>query len=79
MFLFVKIFCQLQRKRVIENKPAFGGTQGKAFSSQDFRYRKFKVVNAFSKYIHITNYKFKKKRIINLMEFFKMHIFLGAK
>ena len=27
MFLFVKIFCQPYRKRVIENKPAFGATQ----------------------------------------------------
>ena len=28
MFLLMKIFCQSQRKLVIENKPAFGGTHG---------------------------------------------------
>ena len=37
MFLFVKIFCQPQRKRVIENKQVFGGTHAKDYSSYDFR------------------------------------------
>ena len=35
--MFVKIFCQPQRKRVIENKQAFGGAHAKDLSSQDFR------------------------------------------
>ena len=29
MLLFVKIFCQPQRKRAIENKPAFGALNKK--------------------------------------------------
>ena len=32
-----KDFLSTTMKRVIENKPGFGGTQGKAYSSQDFR------------------------------------------
>ena len=37
MFLFAKVYCQPQRKRVIENKMVFGGPQEKACSSSDFR------------------------------------------
>ena len=36
MFLFVKIFCQPLRKRVIENKQAFGGTSIKGIKPFNF-------------------------------------------
>ena len=39
MFLFVKIFCQPQRKQVIENKQAFGGTARKVFALFNVRDR----------------------------------------
>ena len=42
----------------MENKQAFGGTQGKTYSSQDFRdiENNFEVIVAFSKYISMQNY-----------------------
>ena len=64
MFLVVKIFCQPQRKLVIENKQAFGGTHAKDYSSLDFR----DIVNLKLSlhlvhiYIRMPNYLFLKKK-----------------
>ena len=79
MFLVVKIFCQPQRKRVIENKQAFGGTHAKDYSSLDFR----DIVNL--KLLHLVHIYIRmpiislKKIIINFREFFEKSIFFSAK
>ena len=61
-------FLSTEKKRVIENKTAFVGAQD----------RKFEVINAFSKYISITNYRFLKKKN-TFYEFFEMRIFFGGR
>ena len=61
----------------MENKPAFGGTQGKAYSLQDFRDIKNLKLSLHLGHI---NYLFLKKKLnYNFMKFFEMHLFFWVK